>query len=127
MLQHAQGELKQSEDDLDQVWASTPPPTLTQLLVAIHWIEDLRQSKKIVCKKLKPWFDAPLQLAHDAQSAIARLHQLLERVGSDLDGHASLTRINIVQHIMAQSKELLPPLLRTLATLCAQIEGAPPK
>ena len=78
MLQHAQWELQQAENVLDQLRASTPPPVPAQCLANIYRIEDLRHSKKIVCKNLKPWSDAALQLAHDAQSAIARLHRLLE-------------------------------------------------
>ena len=88
-------------------------------------IENLRHSKQVVRKRLKPWSDIALQLAHDAQSAIARLHRLLERVTAATDGPASLTLVNIVQQAVAQSQDVHPPLVRTLATLHMQMEAAP--
>ena len=58
-------------------------------------IEELYHTKHIVLNWLKPWADTAFQLTQDAQSAIAHLHRLLERVIVALDGPTSLTLVNI--------------------------------
>lgn len=87
-------------------------------------VEDLRHSNKVVRKRLKPWSDNKLQLGHNAQSAIARLHWLLEQVAADTDGPTSLALVKIAQQDVAQIQDVLPPIIRHLATLHAQIEAA---
>ena len=102
MLQQVQQELQQAEAFLEQVWAFKPSPVSAQCLATMDRIEDLRHSKKVAKKWLKPWSDTALQLAHDAQFAITRLHRLLEGVVVDIDGPASLALVNIAQNTTAQ-------------------------
>ena len=112
---------------MGQVSTSSPSNVSVQRLAVMDKIENLRRTKHVIQKLLKPWADTALQLTQDAQSAIARLHWLLERVTAATDGPASLTLVNIAQQAVAQSQEVLPPLVCALDTLHAKIEAAPPQ
>ena len=97
MLQHIQMELQQAEAALDQVRASSPSTVSSQRLAILDRIENLPHNKHVIRKRLKPWAETALQLTEDTQSAIVRLHWLLEWIIMAPDGPTSLTLVNITQ------------------------------
>jgi len=124
MLQRVQEDLQQKEAAFDQVEATLPTLILAQHLALlktrnafIDAIADLRHTKHVVRKCLKPWGDTTFQISQGAHNAIARLHRILEQVTMTSKGPASLKLVNIAQQATTQSQEVLPPLIIAFNTL----------
>lgn len=88
-------------------------------------IDELRQKKKVLSDRLKPWAAEALKLSQDVDVAVRQLNQTLESVTATMKSQILQNLVDIAQNVAAQSECMLPPLAKAIRLLQVQVETPP--